>query len=132
MSSIASARNAGSELLTAASEGWASSTVGASSAIVSLRFADSSASAPAKTLKLVISSWSWDSWPSSLLEDGALRLDQAGEVVLVDAEQRLVDDRDVAPGVAAVAKRLVERLGGCLALHVGVLGRCRRPPSARR
>ena len=47
--------------------------------------------------------------------------DQAGEVVLVEAQERLVDDRRVLQRARRVVDRPVQRLGGRLALDVGVL-----------
>ena len=122
VSAIARARKGGRASDRRASDGFACSTVGASSAIVALRLVASAASAPAVTLKLVIRSRSWVSWPCERREHRALCRDQAGEVVRADPEQRLVDDRGRAPGRAAVAKRRIERLGAGLALDVGVLG----------
>ena len=106
VSSIASARNGGSASESAASDGRASSSVGASSAIVSLRLCDSAASAPGEHVEVGDQVLELGLVALEAPEQHALGADQAGEVVRALAEQRLVDDRGVAPGGAAVAERL--------------------------
>src|SRR5918994_6288398 len=54
-------------------------------------------------------------------EHASVVREQSRESVGLRSEQCLVHDRRVAPGRAAVAERVVERLGPALALHGGIL-----------
>ncbi len=121
VSSIASALNGGRASESAARDGRASSSVGASSAIVRLQVvrlrgqgAHEGVEVRDQALKLRLVAL-------EAPEQHPLGPDQPGEVVRALAEQGLVDDRRVATRRPAVAQRLVERLGAGLAVHVGVL-----------